>query len=221
LTAWKQIQAETSIATRKRSKTMLTVGVLARFEFKPGNEPDVERFFQEGLAIVQQQKASTVWFALRLGPTTFGAFAAFTNEEERHTLLSVGGPAVAQRYSSLFAQPPTFEKVDVLAAKLPKGENRLTLGSLVRFEGKPGKDAEFENFLKEVLSDVRLAPGTTVWFALRMTPSTFGVFDAFPDEDARQTHFAAGFVRAEQAADLLEHPPTFEKVDVFAAKLPG
>jgi len=97
----------------------------------------------------------------------------------------------------------------------------VTVGSIVRFEVKPGKEAEFEHFLKEVLLDVQQAPGTTAWFALRLSSSTFGVFDAFPDEDARQTHFAAGFVRAEKAADLLEHPPTFEKVDVLAAKLPG
>ncbi len=95
---------------------MLTVGVLARFEAKPGNEADVERFFQEGLPIVQRQKASTVWFAFRLGPTTFGAFAT---EEERLALLSVGGPVLAERNAALFTQPPTFEKVDVIAAKLP------------------------------------------------------------------------------------------------------
>ena len=52
---------------------MMTVGVLARFEAKPGNEAEVERFFQEGLAIVQRQKASTAWFAFRLEPATFGA----------------------------------------------------------------------------------------------------------------------------------------------------
>jgi len=70
---------------------MVPVGVLARFEAKSGNEAKVEHFFQEGLAIVQQQKASTVWFAFRLSPTAFGAFTSFANEE-RSALLSVGGP---------------------------------------------------------------------------------------------------------------------------------
>src|SRR5690242_10345030 len=98
---------------------MVSVGVLARFEAKSPNEAKVERFFGEGLAIVQQPKARAVWFAFRLSSTTFGAFAAFTNEEEREALLSVGGPVLALRSAELFAQPPTFHKVDILAAKLP------------------------------------------------------------------------------------------------------
>jgi hypothetical protein len=101
------------------TENLPTVGALARFEAKPGNEADVERFFQEGLLIVQRQPASIAWYAFRLGPTTFGAFAAFANEEERSALFSVGGPVLAERNSELFVQPPTFEKVDILAAKLP------------------------------------------------------------------------------------------------------
>jgi hypothetical protein len=68
------------------TENLPTVGALARFEAKPGNEADVERFFQEGLLIVQRQPASIAWYAFRLGPTTFGAFAAFANEEERSSL---------------------------------------------------------------------------------------------------------------------------------------
>ncbi len=106
---------------------MVTVGVLARFEAKPGNEAAVERFFQEGLPIVQRQSAETAWYAFRLGSTTFGAFAAFADEEARLALLSVGGPVAAQRHPELFAQPPTFEMADVLAAKLPGGEKSVTV----------------------------------------------------------------------------------------------
>ena len=98
---------------------MVTVGALARFEFKPGNEATIERFFHEGLLTVQQGKASTAWYAFRLGPTTFGAFGAFANEEDRHALLSTGGPVLAKKIAALFAQPPIFEKVDIFAARLP------------------------------------------------------------------------------------------------------
>src|SRR5258708_21542233 len=104
---------------------MVTVGALARFEAKPGNEAAVERFFQEGLPIVQRQPASTVWYAFRLGPTTFGAFAAFATEEERLALLSVGGPGLAKRNSELFAEPPTFKMADDPAAKLSWEENSV------------------------------------------------------------------------------------------------
>jgi quinol monooxygenase YgiN len=200
---------------------MMTVGVLARFEAKLGNEADVERFFQEGLPIVQRQPASTAWFAFRLEPTTFGAFAAFASEEERLALLSAGGPVLAERYSEIFAQPPTFQKVDVLAAKRPREENSVTVGSLVHFEARSGKEADWERFLKEALVAIQEAPGTTAWFAFRLGPSTSGVFDAFPDEEGRLAHFLAGAARAEKGSDLLEMPPVVEKVDVFAARLPG
>jgi hypothetical protein len=34
---------------------MVTVGVLAKFEFKPGNEAAVERFFRQGQLVVEGQ----------------------------------------------------------------------------------------------------------------------------------------------------------------------
>ena len=54
-----------------------------------------------------------------------------------------------------------------------------------------------------------------------MGPSTFGIFDAFPDESGRQAHLS-GQVAAElmkKASELLVQPPSIEKVDVLAAKL--
>ena len=201
---------------------MVTVGVLARFEAKPGNEADVERLFNEGLPIVQQQPASTAWYAFRMGRTTFGAFAAFTNEKERDALLSVGGPVLAEKRSALFTLRPVFQKVDILAAKLPVGENSVTVGSLVHFEAKPGKVADWERYLKEdSLKQIKGAPRTTAWYAFRVGPATSAVFDVFPDEAGRQTHFLAGAVRADQGANLLAIPPFAEMVDVLAARLPG
>jgi len=96
----------------------------------------------------------------------------------------------------------------------------VTVGSVVRFETKPGKEAEFEQFLKQSLLEIQKAQGTTAWFAFRLGPSTCGVFDVFPDEEGRQAHFLAGAVRADKASDLLEGAPIIEKVDILAAKLP-
>ena len=45
---------------------MLTVGVLAKFEFKAGNEAAVERFFQQGQLVVEGQPDTTQWFAYKL-----------------------------------------------------------------------------------------------------------------------------------------------------------
>jgi len=91
----------------------------------------------------------------------------------------------------------------------------------VRFEARSGKEADFADFLKEALGAIQGAPGTTAWFASRMSPSIFCVFDAFSDEEGRRAHFLAGAARAEKAADLLENPPVVEKVDILAARLPG
>lgn len=93
---------------------------------------------------------------------------------------------------------------------------------LVRLEAKPGKEAEVDNFLRGGLAIVQAEPATTAWFAIRMGPSTFGIFDAFPDEEGRQAHLTGRVAAAlmAQAGDLLSQPPTIEKVDVLAAKLP-
>ena len=68
-----------------------------------------------------------------------------------------------------------------------------------------------------------LDEGTTpLWLAVRMGPSTFGIFDAFPDEAGRQDHLAGPIATAlmKQAKDLLKQPPVMEMMDVLAAKLP-
>jgi len=93
----------------------------------------------------------------------------------------------------------------------------------VRLEAKPGKEAAVESFLRSGLSIVQEEPATTAWFALRMGPRTFGIFDAFPDEPGRQAHLAGRVAAAlmSKAPELLEKPPAIEKVDVLAAKLPG
>ena len=93
----------------------------------------------------------------------------------------------------------------------------------VRLEAKPGKEKDVEAFLKGGLAVVQGEPATTAWFALRMGPSTFGIFDAFPDEAVRQAHLSGRVAAAlmQKAADLLAKPPAIEKVDVLAAKLPG
>lgn len=97
---------------------MVTVGVLAKFEFKPENEAAVERFFRQGLLVVEGQPATTQWFAYRSGPTSYGAFAVFANEEDRDALLSAGGPKSSAENAELFEYAPSFEKVDIVAARL-------------------------------------------------------------------------------------------------------
>jgi len=91
----------------------------------------------------------------------------------------------------------------------------------VKLEAKPGKEAEVESFLRGGLAIVQEEPATVAWFALRFGPTTFGIFDAFPDEAGRQAHLAGRVAEAliAKASDLLAQPPSIEKVDVLAAKL--
>lgn len=92
----------------------------------------------------------------------------------------------------------------------------------VRLEAKPGKEKDVENFLLGGLPLVMEEPATTAWFGIRLGPSTFGIFDAFPDEAGRQAHLTGKVAAAlmAKAGELLSSPPNIEKVDVLAAKLP-
>jgi len=98
----------------------------------------------------------------------------------------------------------------------------VTVGLLVQLEAKPGKAGEVEAFLKGGLDLVLEEPATTAWFAIRTGPSTFGIFDVFPNEAGRQAHLAGRVAAAlmAKADDLLAKPPAIEQVEVLAAKLP-
>jgi quinol monooxygenase YgiN len=92
----------------------------------------------------------------------------------------------------------------------------------VRLEAKPGKEAEVERFLRSALPLVEEEPATTAWFGIRLGPSMFGIFDAFPDEKGRQAHLSGRVAAAlmAKAPELLAKAPIIESVDVLAAKLP-
>jgi quinol monooxygenase YgiN len=99
---------------------MVKVGLFVRLEAKPGKEADIEKFLQGGLPIVEQEPATTAWFALRLGPTTFGIFDVFPDDAGRQAHLSGRvAAALMAKSSELLAKPPSIEEVDVLANKLP------------------------------------------------------------------------------------------------------
>jgi hypothetical protein len=96
---------------------MASVGVLARFEFTTDAASTAAEFFENGRLVVEGQPESTRWYAFQLTPTTFGAFAVFATEADRDALLAAGGPRASRAQADLFAQPPSFEKVDIVAAR--------------------------------------------------------------------------------------------------------
>ena len=99
---------------------MVKVALFVRMEAKPGKEAEVEKFLQGGLALVQAEPATTAWFAIRMGPSTFGIFDAFADEAGRQAHLSGRvAAALMAKAGELFSQPPRIEKIDLIAAKLP------------------------------------------------------------------------------------------------------
>ncbi len=99
----------------------------------------------------------------------------------------------------------------------------VKVGLFVRLEAKPGKEAEVESFLAGGLPVVQDEPDTIAWFAIRMGPTTFGIFDAFPGDAGRQAHLSGPLAAAlmQKAPELFAQPPAIEMLDVLAAKLPG
>lgn len=92
----------------------------------------------------------------------------------------------------------------------------------VTMEAKPEKVAEVESFLQAALPLAQKEHETTAWFAIRLGPTTFGIFDAFPTESGRQAHLKGEIARAlmAKASDLLSEPPIIRETDVLASKLP-
>jgi len=92
---------------------------------------------------------------------------------------------------------------------------------LVRLEAKPGKESTVAKFLENALPLANQETTTPIWFALRLGPSTFGIFDAFADDVGRKAHLAGPIAAAlmANAAELLARPPQIEQVDVLAAKV--
>lgn len=97
---------------------MVKAGLFVRLEVRPGKEIDVEAFLRDGLAVVQQEPATTTWYAIKLGPLTYGIFDTFPDDAGRQAHLTGRvAAALMARSAELFSQPPAIEKNDILAAK--------------------------------------------------------------------------------------------------------
>jgi quinol monooxygenase YgiN len=97
----------------------------------------------------------------------------------------------------------------------------VSLGLFVKLEAKPGKEKDLAAFLKQGLQMANDEATTPLWFALRLSPSTFSIFDAFNDESGRQAHLNGPIAKAlmANASTLLATPPSIEKVEVLGAKV--
>jgi len=96
----------------------------------------------------------------------------------------------------------------------------LTLGVLALLEAKPDKAAEVKDFLIGGKTAVDSEPGTRTWYAFQIDDTHFGIFDTFPDDDARKAHLGGAIPRAlgEQGPGLLAKDPDLRTVDLLAVK---
>ena len=97
---------------------MVKYSILARVEAKPGKEEAVEQFLKSALPLAQDEKDTVSWYALKIGPSTFGIFDTFNDEAGREAHLNGKiAAALMQHADELLARPPVIEKVELLAVK--------------------------------------------------------------------------------------------------------
>jgi hypothetical protein len=92
----------------------------------------------------------------------------------------------------------------------------------IHLEAKPGKEELLQAFLRDINAGVDKEPLTGPWFALRYSKTTFCIFEAFPDAQARHTHDhgpgGQNFLRSELLHDMLAYPAQLYRLDVLHGK---
>ena len=131
---------------------------------------------------------------------------------ERREFLAALGTAATISFAS-----------QVLAQTGGGSPQQVNVALYVSLEAKPGKEEAVAEFLRQGKALVEAEPATIAWFGVRLGPSTFAIFDAFPDDAGRQAHLAGKVAAAlmAKAGDLLAQPPSIKMADVLASKLPG
>ncbi len=99
---------------------MVTVALYVRLEARPGSESAVADFLRGALPLVNEEPATTAWFAIQMGASTFGIFDVFPDDAGRQAHLSGKvAAALMENAPELLSEAPRIEQIDVLAAKLP------------------------------------------------------------------------------------------------------
>jgi quinol monooxygenase YgiN len=89
-----------------------------------------------------------------------------------------------------------------------------------QLEAKPGKEKELEAFLKSAQPLAEREAGTVTWYAIKLGPGKYGIFDTFADENGRNAHLNGEIAKAlfAKADELLAQAPKIEKPEVLASK---
>ena len=94
---------------------------------------------------------------------------------------------------------------------------------LALLNAKTGKEKDVEEFLKSALPLAEQEPATTSWYAVKLGPTKFGIFDTFKDEAGRNAHLRGEIAKAlfARAGELLASPPLVEQLEILVSKAPG
>ncbi len=115
------------------------------------------------------------------------------------------------------------EPVTKQACGASDAEEETTMSRLAiwaQLEAKPGKEKEVEDFLKSAQPLAEREPATVSWYAIKLGPGKYGIFDTFADENGRNAHLNGEIAKAlfAKAKDLFSKPPDIAKPEVLAAK---
>ena len=93
-------------------------------------------------------------------------------------------------------------------------------GLLALLEAKPGRGDELAEFLRQGRELAVAEQGTVTWYAFRLSETTYGIFDTFETEEARQAHVNGQIpaALAEVGADLLAKDPDIRPIDILTVK---
>lgn len=93
-------------------------------------------------------------------------------------------------------------------------------GLLALLEAKPGKGDELAAFLKQGRELAVAESGTVTWYAFKLSDTTYGIFDTFENEDARQAHLNGQIPAAlgKAGPELLASDPDIRTIDIIALK---
>jgi quinol monooxygenase YgiN len=92
----------------------------------------------------------------------------------------------------------------------------------ILIEARPGRENDVLQMLRDIRACVEHEPATGPWFAVRHSPTTFAIFEAFPDVAGRDAHVAGRggdiFRDVVRMNDLLARPAHVQKADVLLSK---
>jgi quinol monooxygenase YgiN len=100
-----------------------------------------------------------------------------------------------------------------------EGNSTEAIGLLVTLEARPGKEADAEAFLKSAQPLALNEKGTLKWYAIKLGPGKFGIFDTFANEEGRNAHLTGEIAKAlgARANELFAAAPQIEKTEILAS----